>query len=417
MFFSDALLAGAENSSLAVVWLSSTLGNSKTAIKKLSRKQLNGVDVTKACTFIVSPPEPMALRLSSNLMVGVSRVLGNQYSFLYTDVNQVFLRLKKAFTDLSGGSVQMDNAEASYQAITLSLTKDSELALEESFSQFFSAAMKGDDGTGSLLASTSGKNMPSVSGSSFNVDVEGSLVEEPLQWGAGGSISTGSVLASAKSISLAPNAVRRQPRYKRDLLLDDYEPPTQDKQDQPEVSISLIFDEDFAPAAEPAFEEPMFMPNADQLHDPFHDGDQAVPPSVAVQAAKKFESKKKRKRVHFGDHETQLSNAELASFKTLAENAMLTAELENSRKDSDFTAERLRASDRFNRSSSKLSRQSRSEASLPRGSSPYVGAGAQAPLPIDFPFFAPSDHGHLSTSFDNDMNMDNDAYMPDSKAG
>ncbi|KAI8848333.1 Rec8 like protein-domain-containing protein [Chytridium lagenaria] len=144
MFYSDALLSRNETSSMAVVWISSTLGGSRSSIKKLSKKQLNGVNVSKACRYIVSPPEPMALRLSSNLMVGVSRVLGNQYSFLYTDANQVFLRLKKAFSELpqQGGSVLMDSFEAPYNAITLTADDEIEVPFEEDLNTFLQGSSK-----------------------------------------------------------------------------------------------------------------------------------------------------------------------------------------------------------------------------------------------------------------------------------
>lgn len=47
--------------------LVATLG-AKSGTKKVSRKQILGVDVGKACETIIEPEVPMALRLQSNLL-------------------------------------------------------------------------------------------------------------------------------------------------------------------------------------------------------------------------------------------------------------------------------------------------------------------------------------------------------------
>ena len=67
-----------------------TLG-AKTNLKKLSKKDVNSVDIRQAWFFhalcivvispsnyILSPPEPLALRLSSNLLLGVLRIYQQQ---------------------------------------------------------------------------------------------------------------------------------------------------------------------------------------------------------------------------------------------------------------------------------------------------------------------------------------------------
>lgn len=66
---------------MSVVWIAATLQ------KKLSKKQIQSVEITEACDYLVHPPEPLALRLSSNLMVGVSRVYQQQAGYLWSDVN------------------------------------------------------------------------------------------------------------------------------------------------------------------------------------------------------------------------------------------------------------------------------------------------------------------------------------------
>ncbi len=62
--------------------------------------------------FLQAPPEPMALRLTSNLMVGCARVLNAQYGFYMNDVNHVYMRLKRALLDWQSGNVNMTAPEA-----------------------------------------------------------------------------------------------------------------------------------------------------------------------------------------------------------------------------------------------------------------------------------------------------------------
>ncbi|KAJ3089704.1 hypothetical protein HK102_005718 [Quaeritorhiza haematococci] len=129
MFYSKDLLTNQKTSGLAIVWLAATLG-SRSTYKKLSKKEVNGVNIMKACEFLTTPPEPMALRLTSNLLVGVARLLGAQYTFYLTDVNQVFVRLKRAFTELQHADVNMPVATAKFDAITMDHDVDSEISRE-----------------------------------------------------------------------------------------------------------------------------------------------------------------------------------------------------------------------------------------------------------------------------------------------
>ena len=52
--------------------LAATLG-SKSSFKKLPRRSIQTADIPQLCELISHPSEPLALRLSSNLMVGVAR--------------------------------------------------------------------------------------------------------------------------------------------------------------------------------------------------------------------------------------------------------------------------------------------------------------------------------------------------------
>ena len=73
---------------LTVYRLAATLG-SKSSLKRLQKRQILSVDVAEACTYLANPPdEPLALRLSSNLMFGVTRVFSQQYNFFYSTRSQ-----------------------------------------------------------------------------------------------------------------------------------------------------------------------------------------------------------------------------------------------------------------------------------------------------------------------------------------
>jgi meiotic recombination protein REC8, fungi type len=55
-----------------IVRLAATLG-AKSSFKKLPKRSVMTADVEQLCHLIAEPSEPLALRLSSNLMVGVVR--------------------------------------------------------------------------------------------------------------------------------------------------------------------------------------------------------------------------------------------------------------------------------------------------------------------------------------------------------
>jgi len=78
MFYTTDLLK-ASNGRLATVWLAATL----TGGKKLAKKEVLSVDIQETCDYIKDPEEPLALRLSSNLLFGVSKVYAHQYQFFY----------------------------------------------------------------------------------------------------------------------------------------------------------------------------------------------------------------------------------------------------------------------------------------------------------------------------------------------
>ena len=52
--------------------LAATIG-AKASFKKLNKKFILNADISELCEQIVEPEQPLALRLSSNLLVGVVR--------------------------------------------------------------------------------------------------------------------------------------------------------------------------------------------------------------------------------------------------------------------------------------------------------------------------------------------------------
>ncbi|WVQ74364.1 hypothetical protein IAR50_003964 [Cryptococcus sp. DSM 104548] len=86
--------------------------------KKITRKQLAAVDLAKTCELIAEPPEPMALRLSGALLVGVARVYNQSFDLFYSDVTTFHANLRRSIaTDFNkttgaitaGGPLELPN--------------------------------------------------------------------------------------------------------------------------------------------------------------------------------------------------------------------------------------------------------------------------------------------------------------------
>ncbi len=62
----------------AIRRLAATLG-ARSSFKKLPKRDVMGADIIQLCGLITEPAEPLALRLSSNLMVGAARYVLYEY--------------------------------------------------------------------------------------------------------------------------------------------------------------------------------------------------------------------------------------------------------------------------------------------------------------------------------------------------
>ncbi|KAK9453726.1 Rec8 like protein-domain-containing protein [Dipodascopsis uninucleata] len=106
MFYSYDILSR-KSSGLSTVWLVATLG-AKSSLKKVHRKEIMSVRVPDACDLIMHPPQPLALRLSSNLLYGVTSVYYQQFIFFVADVTAAHTKLKRIFYSLNSSGQDID---------------------------------------------------------------------------------------------------------------------------------------------------------------------------------------------------------------------------------------------------------------------------------------------------------------------
>ncbi|KAJ7071043.1 Rec8 like protein-domain-containing protein [Mycena amicta] len=123
MFFSPELLAK-RDSGFGLLWLAATLG-SKSTFKKLPKRSVLSADISQLCDLIADPEEPLALRLSSNLMIGVARVYKVKQDIFFTDVTNCVASLKKVVQEIKSASAQdLQMAQPIARSSALNLAKD-----------------------------------------------------------------------------------------------------------------------------------------------------------------------------------------------------------------------------------------------------------------------------------------------------
>ncbi|PHH75973.1 hypothetical protein CDD80_1904 [Ophiocordyceps camponoti-rufipedis] len=89
MFYSHEILCNSQYG-VATVWLAATVAASKSggALKRLTKKAVQEVNVPKACETIINPGAPLALRLQGSLLYGVSRVFSEQCRYVLSDAEK-----------------------------------------------------------------------------------------------------------------------------------------------------------------------------------------------------------------------------------------------------------------------------------------------------------------------------------------
>ncbi|OIW31401.1 hypothetical protein CONLIGDRAFT_713825 [Coniochaeta ligniaria NRRL 30616] len=95
MFYSHEILTSAQYG-VATIWLVATVGP-RNSTRKITRKAIQGVNIPRACDTIIQPGAPIALRLQSNLLYGVSRVYLQQCTYMLTDVEKVQSHMQTFF--------------------------------------------------------------------------------------------------------------------------------------------------------------------------------------------------------------------------------------------------------------------------------------------------------------------------------
>lgn len=76
---------------LATVWLASTL------TKKLTRNQYIGANISASVDFILDQQHPMALRLSSQLLLGVASIFKHKVEYLQNETQYALNKVRQAF--------------------------------------------------------------------------------------------------------------------------------------------------------------------------------------------------------------------------------------------------------------------------------------------------------------------------------
>ena len=123
MFYSTDILSH-RKTGLGIVWLAATLGD-RSVVRRLSRREILSVNITSTCESIRLPIEPLALRLSSQLLYGVVKLYRHQTELLYQDVGNVHSdvrrrRLLAVSTGLTETEdIDMRKATKGVEAITL----------------------------------------------------------------------------------------------------------------------------------------------------------------------------------------------------------------------------------------------------------------------------------------------------------
>lgn len=62
--------------------------------KKLTKTQIFSTDITESVDKILSPTDPLALRVSGHLMLGIVRIYSRKVKYLMTDCTEAMWKIK-----------------------------------------------------------------------------------------------------------------------------------------------------------------------------------------------------------------------------------------------------------------------------------------------------------------------------------
>lgn len=160
MFFSDQLLN--KDGPLAYAWLAANLE------KKLTKQQLMKASITKSAKAVENSSkaldvsdsqrdvEPMALRLSGQLLYGIVRIYSRKSKYLYEDVSDILMRLKASFATSKSVNLPLESTViTSLKTVTMTDTvSEADLLYQRpvDFNEIFESQVSGNEVRASELA-------------------------------------------------------------------------------------------------------------------------------------------------------------------------------------------------------------------------------------------------------------------------
>ncbi|XP_050911960.1 sister chromatid cohesion 1 protein 4 isoform X28 [Lathyrus oleraceus] len=115
MFYSQFILA--KKGPLGTIWIAAHLE------RKLRKNQVADTDIGVSVDSILFPEVPIALRLSSHLLLGVVRIYSRKVNYLFDDCSEALLKVKQAFRS-TAVDLPPEESTAPYHSITLPETFD-----------------------------------------------------------------------------------------------------------------------------------------------------------------------------------------------------------------------------------------------------------------------------------------------------
>lgn len=107
-----SLLLSASSASTPTNYLTDTLSHRlvatlgpKSNLRRVNRKAILNVDVKKACETIMQPEAPLALRLQSNLLYGVTKVYSQQCNYVLADCQTAQNHIRALSTLVKGSEL------------------------------------------------------------------------------------------------------------------------------------------------------------------------------------------------------------------------------------------------------------------------------------------------------------------------
>ena len=89
MFYSQVILA--RKGPLGKIWMAAHFD------KKLTKTQIFSTDITDSVDSVLNPPQPLALRVSGHLMLGIVRIYSRKVKYLMNDCTEAMWKIKLAF--------------------------------------------------------------------------------------------------------------------------------------------------------------------------------------------------------------------------------------------------------------------------------------------------------------------------------